>query len=58
MQAVDVCVSAVCATQKDKGLGVFFTELSAEVFLYFSKGMGTRTGKVLEKKYVKLEKSW
>lgn len=55
---MDVCVSAVCATQKDKGLGVLFTELSAEVFLYFSKGMGTRTGKVLEKKYVKLEKSW
>lgn len=53
-----MCVSAVCATQKDKGLGVFFTELSAEAFLYFSKGTGTRTGKVLVKKYVKLEKSW
>ena len=50
--------AGVCAIQKDKGLNVLLTELFAETILYFGKGMRTRTGKVLEKKDIRLEEFW
>lgn len=53
-----VCSADVCAIQKEKALNVLLTEFFAEMTLYFGKEMRTRTGKVLEKKYIKLEKFW